>query len=81
MEAKAQTLLVNVNRAPVMTLWAAVVAERLWYSADEARRLGLVFGQFEEWLAVQAEWLPESAARIATGNAEADARQARRRNR
>lgn len=29
-----------VNRAPVLTLWAAVVAERLGYSADAALTLG-----------------------------------------
>src|SRR6476661_86527 len=29
-----------VNRAPVLTLWAAVVAERLGYSRDEALTLG-----------------------------------------
>lgn len=31
---------VIVNRAPVLTLWAAVVAERLGYSHDEALTLG-----------------------------------------
>lgn len=30
----------EVNRAPVLTLWAAVVAERLGYSADAALTLG-----------------------------------------
>ncbi len=29
-----------VNRAPVLTLWAAVVAERLGFDADEAATLG-----------------------------------------
>ena len=29
-----------VNRAPVLTLWAAVVAERLGFSPDEALSLG-----------------------------------------
>jgi len=31
---------VEVNRAPVMTLWAAVVAERLGFDHDEALTLG-----------------------------------------
>src|SRR5512136_2358910 len=30
----------EVNRAPVMTLWAAVVAERLGFDRDEALTLG-----------------------------------------
>lgn len=32
--------IVEVNRAPVMTLWAAVVAERLGFDRDEALTLG-----------------------------------------
>src|SRR5215203_234516 len=31
---------VSINRAPVLTLWAAVVAERLGFDADEALTLG-----------------------------------------
>ena len=31
---------ISVNRAPVLTLWAAVVAERLGYKRDEALTLG-----------------------------------------
>jgi hypothetical protein len=31
---------IKVNRAPVMTLWAAVVAERLGFDRDEALTLG-----------------------------------------
>ena len=31
---------IHINRAPVMTLWAAVVAERLGYARDEALTLG-----------------------------------------
>ena len=31
---------VRVNRAPVMTLWAAIVAERLGYAHEEALTLG-----------------------------------------
>jgi hypothetical protein len=31
---------IRVNRAPVLTLWAAVVAERLGFGADEALTLG-----------------------------------------
>ncbi len=35
-------MVIRVNRAPVLTLWAAVVAERLGYSRDEALTLGRV---------------------------------------
>ena len=31
---------IKINRAPVLTLWAAVVAERLGYKKDEALTLG-----------------------------------------
>ena len=31
---------ISINRAPVLTLWAAVVAERLGFSADESLTLG-----------------------------------------
>ena len=31
---------VTINRAPVLTLWATVVAERLGFSRDEALTLG-----------------------------------------
>lgn len=31
---------IEINRAPVLTLWAAVVAERLGFDADEALTLG-----------------------------------------
>jgi len=34
------TQTVTINRAPVLTLWAAVVAERLGYDRDEAVTLG-----------------------------------------
>jgi len=30
----------RINRAPVLTLWAAVVAERLGFAWEEALRLG-----------------------------------------
>jgi hypothetical protein len=35
-------MVIRVNRAPVLTLWAAVVAERLGYSWDEALTMGRV---------------------------------------
>ena len=31
---------IQINRAPVLTLWAAVVAERLGFNHDEALSLG-----------------------------------------
>ena len=32
--------MIQVNRAPVLTLWAAIVAERLGHDADAAITLG-----------------------------------------
>src|SRR5580704_3633458 len=32
--------IIQINRAPVLTLWAAVVAERLGFDPDEALSLG-----------------------------------------
>jgi len=34
------TKTVSINRAPVLTLWAAVVAERLGFDREEALTLG-----------------------------------------
>src|SRR6476660_1943314 len=34
------TRTISINRAPVLTLWAAVVAERLGFDEDEALTLG-----------------------------------------
>jgi hypothetical protein len=36
----AQSRTISINRAPVLTLWAAVVAERLGFQKDEALTLG-----------------------------------------
>ena len=36
----SQSRTIYINRAPVLTLWAAVVAERLGFSRDEALTLG-----------------------------------------
>ena len=33
---------ISINRAPVLTLWAAVVAQRLGFAEDEALTLGKV---------------------------------------
>lgn len=38
----SRALRVTVNRAPVLTLWAAVVAQRLGFDRDEALTLGRV---------------------------------------
>jgi hypothetical protein len=40
--AKSGTTTVLVNRAPVLTLWAAAVAERLGFDRDEALTMGRV---------------------------------------
>lgn len=37
---RGTALRITINRAPVLTLWAAVVAERLGYDRDEALTLG-----------------------------------------
>lgn len=36
----SQTTAFNINRAPVLTLWAAIVAQRLGFDHDEALTLG-----------------------------------------
>lgn len=36
----ASTTIIRINRAPVLTLWAAIVAERLGFNHDEALTLG-----------------------------------------
>jgi hypothetical protein len=40
MGRQASPLTITINRAPVLTLWAAVVAERLGFAHDEALTLG-----------------------------------------
>src|SRR3954468_536326 len=37
---KTATTTISINRAPVLTLWAAVVAQRLDFAEDEALTLG-----------------------------------------
>src|SRR6187402_1427757 len=37
---KKATRTISINRAPVLTLWAAVVAQRLGFDGDEALTLG-----------------------------------------
>ena len=41
-EAELVTRSVVVNRAPVMMAWAAVVAERLGFTREEALSIGMV---------------------------------------
>ena len=43
---RGTTQTVTINRAPVLTLWAAVVAERLGYDRDEAVTLGRAVAGF-----------------------------------
>lgn len=47
---------VKVNRAPVMTLWAAVVAERQGFNREEALTLGRAVAGLNEEL-VSCRWL------------------------
>ena len=37
---KMASTTISINRAPVLTLWAAVVAQRLGFAEDEALTLG-----------------------------------------
>jgi hypothetical protein len=54
---------IEINRAPVMTLWAAVVAERLGHERDEALTLGrAVAGMNAQAKAVQIGLREPSAA-------------------
>ena len=46
---------IKVNRAPVLTLWAAVVAERLGHDRDAAITLGRA-------VAGSARWWPRPAS-------------------
>ena len=39
-KASSPTTTMLVNRAPVLTLWASVVAERLGFNRDESLNLG-----------------------------------------
>ena len=43
---RATTQTITINRAPVLTLWAAVVAGRLGYDRDEAATLGRAVAGF-----------------------------------
>ena len=36
----AKKKLISINRAPVLTLWAAIVAQRLGFNKNEALTLG-----------------------------------------
>ena len=40
MTSTTATNTISINRAPVLTLWAAVVAKRLGFDHDEALTLG-----------------------------------------
>jgi hypothetical protein len=40
LEIEVKSKMISINRAPVLTLWATVVAERLGFNRDEALTLG-----------------------------------------
>lgn len=50
----------TINRAPVLTLWAAVVAERLGYDADEALSLGKAVAGLNAYLKARSLGLYEA---------------------
>jgi len=58
-----QTL--RINRAPVMTLWAVVVAERLGYAHDEALTLGRAVTGLNAYAKAKAVGLASAAERDA----------------
>ena len=61
---------IRINRAPVLTLWAAVVAERLGYDADSAITLGRVVAGTSarikaRAIGLEAEKEPEDMRKVA----------------
>ena len=45
--ARSDHLTIEINRAPVLTLWATVVAERLGFNHEEALTLGKAVSPLE----------------------------------
>jgi hypothetical protein len=64
---------VTINRAPVLTLWAAVVAERLGYDRDEAATLGKAVAGMNAASKARTLGLAKPAAKPAPGKATARA--------
>jgi hypothetical protein len=61
---------IEVNRAPVLTLWAAVVAETLGHSADAALTLGRYVADSSAWMKARAIGvLDEATERLAQAEA------------
>ena len=55
---------ITINRAPVLTLWAAVVAERLGFDRDEALTLGRAVAGLNAYSKGVALELSETQIRI-----------------
>jgi hypothetical protein len=63
---------ITINRAPVLTLWAAVVAERLGYDGDEAATFGKMVAGLQA--ASKAQWLGIARAHVKDEATEAKKR-------
>src|SRR5450755_1711065 len=48
---------ISINRAPVLTLWAAIVAERLGFTHDEALTLGRAVAGLNAYSKGRALWI------------------------
>jgi hypothetical protein len=60
--------ILSINRSPVLTLWAAVVAQRLGFDEDESLTLGIVRGQRRSNSLNQGGDLDEDAQPIAVSD-------------
>jgi hypothetical protein len=69
---------VTINRAPVLTLWAAVVAERLGYDRDEAATLGKAVAGMNAVSKARTLGLVKPAEKPAPGKATARSATAQR---
>ena len=69
---------IRVNRAPVLTLWAAIVAERLGHDADAAITLGRAVAGSSARIKARAIGLDEGERKDA-GDAKSEARSSARR--
>src|ERR1035437_3021758 len=66
---------VTVNRAPVLTLWAAIVAERLGFTHDEALTLGRAVAGLNAYSKGKALGIFKPTSREVRAKREAKARQ------
>jgi len=72
-ERSATRHTLTINRAPVLTLWAAVVAERLGYDRDEAATLGRAMAGMNAASKAKTLGLARSGEAPAKGKPKAEA--------